>query len=192
MSHKAITREQIVQLAKEYNLPAPLLLAVYKVEAAGKGFLPDGRPKILFERHKFAKHTGGIYNVSYPDISNPTWGGYRGGAGEYARFDKAQKINRNAAIKACSWGAGQVLGEHYKMLGFATPQEMLNAAFESEYKQFKMMLDYIKSRPNLIAAIKKSPPDWDAFALGYNGSKYRENKYDDKLAAAYEQFSRIA
>jgi hypothetical protein len=37
------------------------------------------------------------------------------------------------------------------------------------------------------AALKKQ--DWAAFAKAYNGPGYKANKYDTKLAEAYQHFS---
>ena len=34
--------------------------------------------------------------------------------------------------------------------------------------------------------------DWAAFAKGYNGTAYRENRYDERLAAAYGKRSKAA
>jgi hypothetical protein len=38
--------------------------AVRAVESAGRGFDADGRPKRLFERHKFHRFTGGRFSPS--------------------------------------------------------------------------------------------------------------------------------
>ena len=39
--------------AARYDVPVPSVKTVVEVEAAGDGFLRDGRPKILFEAHYF-------------------------------------------------------------------------------------------------------------------------------------------
>jgi hypothetical protein len=186
---KKITVDQLSQLACKYGLTLADLQTIREVEAAGKGFLPDGRPKILFERHKFSEFTGRVFNVSHPDISSPIRGGYKGGTGEWARFDKAQKLDREAAIKATSWGAGQVMGFHYKDLGFITPQEFLNANFKDEASQFDIMLRFITSPKNRGMYLALKEKDWATFAKLYNGPKYAENEYDTKLANAFKKHS---
>src|SRR5690606_34779310 len=62
--------------------------AVADVESSGGGFLADGRPKILFERHIFARETGGRFNQSHPGISGPAGGYGAGGANQHLRFDQ--------------------------------------------------------------------------------------------------------
>jgi hypothetical protein len=47
------------------------------VETSGSGFLPDRRPKILFERYVFSEETGHRFDVSEFDLSDPRrrpWG----------------------------------------------------------------------------------------------------------------------
>ena len=48
------------------------LWSLLTVETRGFGFLTDRRPKILFERHIFHKHTGGRFSAGHPNISSPT------------------------------------------------------------------------------------------------------------------------
>ena len=50
---KTLTEEQIRTAALEHGLDYPALRAVCQVESGGAGYLPDGRIKILFERHVF-------------------------------------------------------------------------------------------------------------------------------------------
>src|SRR5438309_11908810 len=89
------------------------LWAVLSVETTGCGFLPDRRPKILFERHVFSRETGHRFDVSERDLSNPRPGGY-GAAGEsqYERLGRAIGLDRNAALRSTSWGIGQVMGDN--------------------------------------------------------------------------------
>jgi len=48
------------------------LWAVLSVETSGCGYLPDRRPKILFERHVFSRLTEHRYDAGDADISQPT------------------------------------------------------------------------------------------------------------------------
>lgn len=58
------------------------LWAVLSVETSGCGYLPDRRPKILFERHVFSRLTEHRYDAGDADISQPTAGGVRNGRRE--------------------------------------------------------------------------------------------------------------
>lgn len=186
------------QLACKYGLQLADLQTIREVETAGSGFLSNGKPKILFERHLFRKFTGGVFDLVYPDISGKysdpkhrTY--YKGGTGEWDRFDKAAKLNdgkfRDAAIMATSWGAGQVMGFHWKDLGYANPQAFLMANWYNEAGQLEVMLKFITMPKNagMYKALKSK--NWATFAKLYNGEDYAKNKYDEKLAASFKKFS---
>ena len=57
---------------------------------------------------------------------------------------------------------------------------------ESEVNQLKHMANFIKSA-NLLDELQRK--DWAGFAKGYNGPQYAVNKYDEKLAAAYDKYA---
>src|SRR2546425_5685012 len=57
------------------------LWAVLRVETRGCGYMPDRRPQILFERHIFHKETGGAFDATARDVSDPAAGGDRGRGG---------------------------------------------------------------------------------------------------------------
>ena len=48
-----LTIKDYQKAAKELNCEVAAIRAVAEVESLKGGFLPDGRPKILFERHVF-------------------------------------------------------------------------------------------------------------------------------------------
>src|SRR6059058_5328981 len=75
------------------------LWAALSVDASGCGYLPDRRPKILFERHVFSRLTEHRYDTGEADISQPTAGGY-GAAGEsqYARLNAALALDQASAL----------------------------------------------------------------------------------------------
>ncbi len=162
------------------------LWAVLGVETHGCGFLPDRRPLILFERHVFSRETGRRYDTTDPDISSATPGGYRGGAGEYTRLDKALALDHDAALHSASWGIGQVMGFNAEIAGFRDVQTMVAAMCQSESEQLAGMAGEIKHN-RLDRALRTH--DWPAFARGYNGIDYARNSYDTRLAAAYQKYS---
>jgi hypothetical protein len=159
------------------------LWAVIAVETSGCGFLPDGRTKILFERHVFSKRTGGRYDARYPDLSNPIAGGYLGDAGEYTRLKRAIGLDREAALLSTSWGLGQVMGYNAKYAGHPSVGAMVEAFGASESAQVVGMAEFIKSQ-GLAPALQAH--DWARFARGYNGPAYRKNSYDTRLAAHFQ------
>lgn len=161
------------------------LWAVLTVETRGCGFLADRRPLILFERHYFSRLTKRKFDAKAPDISNKQWGGYRGGAREYDRLDRAAKLDRAAALRSASWGLGQVMGENFKAAGFPDVEPMVAAFVESENAQLAGMARFIAS----IGADKHlRAHNWPAFAAAYNGPAYAQNSYDERLRAAHQKY----
>lgn len=169
----------------------PSVKAVRDVEAPLGGFLPDGRVTILYERHVMYRQlfANGInpdpFAASNPDIVNKKTGGYLGKAAEYKRLDAASRIDEKSALESCSWGAYQIMGYHWKLLGFASVYDFVNKMKESERGQLECFVRFIKANPVLLKAIRQD--DWVSFARYYNGSNYRANKYDEKLETAFKK-----
>lgn len=163
--------------------------AITKVESRGSGFLPIGAPVILFERHwmyKLLKAKLG-YEPALSDVVDPTAGGYKGGVAEHTRLEKAVAIDRDCALQSCSWGLFQIMGFHYKALGYMNIQQFVNAQYKSEASQLDTFVRFIKINPTMHTALKAK--DWAKFAKLYNGPDYKKNKYDTKLAEAYASFN---
>ena len=169
------------------NVGAAELWAVLNVETRGCGFLPDRRPLILFERHIFSRETNGEFDGSHPDISDPHWGGYgAGGAHQYERLQRAVALDRRAALRSASWGIGQLMGFNAEIAGYGDVEEMITAMMNSEDQQLIGMAGEIL-HANLDRTLRTR--NWAAFARGYNGPAYEKNKYDTRLAAAYQKYS---
>jgi hypothetical protein len=156
------------------------------VETRGFGFLPDRRPKILFERHVFRGRTGGRFDAGYPDLSSRNPGGYQGGAAEYLRLKRAMLLDRRSALESASWGLGQVMGFNAVKIGFASVDAMISAFAESEDAQLAGCASFIAHTPALRDAYKAGR--WARVAFFYNGRDYAKNNYDGKLANAHADF----
>ena len=170
----------------------PVLWSVLTVESRGFGFLPDRRPKLLFERHVFYKESGGRFASSAPDLCAKTGGGYVGGAAEYDRLARALVLCRAAglgdepALRSASWGLGQVMGFNALAAGFASAQDMVKQMCQSEHAQLAGMVGFMRSQ-GLDAKLRAR--NWAGFARGYNGASYWKNQYDVKLKSAYDKFA---
>lgn len=191
---KTLTNEQIKDLANKHDIEYAGLKAVVEVEASGKGFIGDV-PKILYEPHIMhrlltKKNYITIRNnlmKAHPNLCYPRWGTYKYGAEsiQHKRLEVASQFNRDTALESCSWGLGQVMGFHWKSLGYESLQAFINDMYESEAKQLEAMIRFIKVNGLLLALKNK---DWVKFARGYNGSGYAKNKYHIKLANAYSKY----
>jgi len=177
----------LTTVSDQVGIQAAEIWSVLHVETSGCGFLVDRRPQILFERHIFSRQTGGKCDVTNPDISNRTPGGYgASGAHQYDRLAEAIKLDREAALRSASWGIGQIMGFHAEDLGYVHVEEMVAAMVESEDNQLVAIARFLK---NNGLDEKLRTHNWAAFARGYNGANYAQNSYDRKLQAAFASYS---
>jgi N-acetylmuramidase/Putative peptidoglycan binding domain len=161
------------------------LWAVLFVETSGCGYLPDRRPKILFERHVFSRLTEHRYDAGHVDISQPTAGGYgTAGASQYDRLNAAMQLDQAAALKSASWGLGQIMGENFEAAGFSTAEAMASAMTASEDNQLKATVSFMNAM-RLVDLLKSH--NWAEFARRYNGPNYAANNYDGLLEYFYER-----
>lgn len=181
-----LSKPGFLAVLDDLGLQVAELLAVLAVESRGCGFLPDRRPKILFERHWFHKLTGGRFSAQNPDISNPVAGGYAGDANEYPRLAKAVALDRIAALKSASWGAGQLMGFNCADAGFGDVETMVAAMQQSEDEQLKAVGNFLKVN-GMVKFMQAH--DWASLARAYNGAAFAKNKYDLRLAGAYQQYA---
>jgi hypothetical protein len=163
------------------------LWSVLMVETKGFGYLPDRRPKILFERHIFHKRTNGTFGAAHPDISAEKRGGYEGGAAEYGRLARAIALNRQAALESASWGLPQIMGFNAQSSGYDSAEDMVKRFMSNESAQLEAMVRFIQHNKPMAQALKDRK--WAAFAERYNGASFAENKYDQKLADFHAKFA---
>ena len=190
---KKLTDEQISAQAKALGVEAAALKAVHEVECRGSGFNSDDTPVILFERHVMRQRliAGKLFSIAekmevkQPNLCSKTSGGYGLYSAQHGRLAAAAEYHRESALESASWGLGQVMGYHWKSLGYKSLQAFVNAMYKDEASQLDAMCRYIKVN-GLINALKNK--DWKAFALGYNGKGYAKNSYDTKLANAYKKW----
>lgn len=200
---KSLTEADLQRVAAAYDLEVAHLQAIIKVESNGGwfedvrkeildldgpgGFL-DGEdlPKILFEAHHFSRLTGHIYDATHPKISSKYWNRtlYKGGQLEYVRLHTAMELNREAALKSTSWGLFQIMGFNHSVCGYDHVEDFVNDMKQSEFLQLNAAMKFIEAK-NLLPVLRKH--DWAKFAEVYNGSGYKANKYDTKLADAYKE-----
>lgn len=192
---RLLTEADFKTAAQMLNCDVAAIKAVAEVESSGNGFLSDGRVKILFEGHQFYKHCDGAYATSHPTICFPNWtkkyytkgaNADVKGAGELARLEQAIELNRTAALMSASYGKFQIMGFNYDVCGFDDVEDFYEAMQVSEGEQLKAFSRFVIAN-DIDTALRTH--DWKTFARRYNGPKYKENKYDTKLAAAHKKYS---
>lgn len=181
-----LSKKGFMDVVADLRVGIPELLAVLAVESRNCGFLPDRRPIILFERHIFHKLTRGRFSEHNRGISNPVAGGYGGLAKEYPRLEEAITLDRDAALKSASWGAGQIMGFNHAAAGFADVATMVSAMQRSEDEQLDSVAAFLKKN-NFVRFLQSR--NWTALARGYNGAAFAKNKYDVRLNGAFQQYA---
>ena len=187
---KPLDNIDLPKLGHQIGVGEDEIHAFLDVETRGSGFDNQGRPRILFERHKFYKYLPANKRDAglKSGLANKRAGGYGKESTQYSKLKRAMKIDSHAALMACSWGLGQVMGFNHKFAGFASVEHMVNAFLDDEEAHLQAAVNFIKNT-GLDDELRRH--DWAGFAKGYNGSGYRRNRYDEKLAEAFAKWQRI-
>jgi hypothetical protein len=181
-----MTEAGILRASQRLGCEVAAIRAVIEVECGGSGFLADGRPRVLFEAHVFSRETGGKFDRSHPTLSSPTWNRdlYQGGAAEYGRLYAALQLDGDAALRACSWGAFQIMGFNWRACSEASLPGFVLAMHHNEDAHLALFACFIQSQ-GLAPALRSR--DWTAFASKYNGPAYAKNHYHTRLEQAYRK-----
>lgn len=182
---KPLSTHELETIAGYLGIQVAVVNAVLKVEAAGKGFDSKGRPKMLFEPHVFWRELGKGSKRNQASLAGLAYAKWKPNSyprNSYPRLEAAMAIDETAALRSASWGMGQVMGFNHEAVGFATPQEMVEAMTISEGAQLYAMARFIVA--NKLQRYLRNR-DWDRFAEGYNGASYARHGYHTKLKNAY-------
>lgn len=185
-----LSNADFVASAKRLGVTVAHVRAVDAVESNGAGFTL-GRPVLLFEPHRFSRATGGRFDATHPHVSYPRWDPARYPRTQnvrYAQLLTAVGLDVDAGFASASYGRFQILGENYEGCGFASPFEFAHAMAQDEAAQLRAFENFIRSK-GLLDALRRG--DWATFARGYNGTAYRQNRYDERLAAAFYGFRAV-
>ncbi|UJF20501.1 N-acetylmuramidase family protein [Shewanella sp. OMA3-2] len=184
-----LSESDYLDIANQLGCKVAAIKAVADVESSGDAFFSNGKPKILYEAHIFSRLTNHKYDSSHPAVSSRTWNRslYTGGSQEYARLEIAMSLDTSEALKSTSWGRFQIMGFNYSESGFTSVEAFVKAMFSSERKQLDAFVSFVKNKGLEKFLITL---DWASFAKGYNGSQYKQNKYDVKLQKAFEKYDK--
>lgn len=192
---KLLKESDLAAGAKRLGVSVNVIKAIAEVETQGAGFLDNGKPKILFERHRmyfylsqeFGKSKANYFMTKNPSIVNTATGGYQGGSAEHIRLNIAKQIDTECALQSASWGRFQLMGENWKALGYASVQEFVAQHEESEGLQFEAFLRYCETKSGtidgkewkLLDALREE--NWHVVFSLYNGKNYKKLGYDTKF-----------
>ncbi|WP_455590432.1 N-acetylmuramidase domain-containing protein [Bacteroides sp.] len=195
-SAEALSEQDFINIAALLDIEVAALKAVKEVETGRLGaFIAPGKPTILFEGHIFwsqlkqrgispDKFAQGNKDILYPAADRSQ---YQGGLAEYNRLERAEMINREAALSSASWGMFQIMGFNHAACGVNNVCSFVEMMKQSETKQLLLSARFIHSKKEMETALRTK--NWAKFAQHYNGPQYEQNQYDKKLAAAYQKYS---
>jgi peptidoglycan hydrolase-like protein with peptidoglycan-binding domain len=187
-----LTDKDFTRASARLNCDVAAVKAVAEIESGrAGGYLPSGRPVILFESRLFNVFTGGRYLKLYPHLATARWvRNYRGGDAEYQRLEEALTLAPEAALRACSWGRFQVLGDNYRRLGFGSVHTYVTSVVDDgESSHLDHFVSFVIIN-RIDDELRRDPPDFDGFSRVYNGPGYRKHNYQGRMQSSYARFLR--
>lgn len=165
------------------------MLALVSVETNGVGCEDDGTPVFLCEPATFynqlpeAKRNAALRaGIAARKWSRRLYGPQKTHALRVKLLGQMVAMDEDAAYRSISMGIGQVMGFHAEELGFGSAKGMWEAWASDLDAQLRGMLA-VAVKQGVIAALKARK--WAVAARAYNGSQFRQNAYDTKLATAF-------
>ncbi|MDY8108568.1 N-acetylmuramidase domain-containing protein [Fulvimarina sp. 2208YS6-2-32] len=186
------TIEAVRTVGGETGMAPEVLLAVALVETRAVPLVRIGRreePLIRFEGHYFDRQLPERLRpqARAEGLSHPRAGRIASPAAQpdrWALFQRAVRIDAEAACASVSWGLCQVMGAHAAALGFRTAEALASTARSSILGQVTIGARFLALGR---LADRLMDGDFPGFARRYNGPGYRRNRYDEKIAAALER-----
>ena len=180
----------IPAMADRINVPEDRVHALDETESRGDGFDSQRRPKMLFEPHLFYRLLEGEARTRAvkAGLAYPRWKkDYP--ADSYPRLLRAMQIDRDAALKAASWGRYQTLGMHHRALGYRSPDAMVYAFMRDEESHLEAFVSFV-----IVNRIDDDLREgrYNVFFEAYNGSAYKENGYPQAFARNLRKWESIA
>lgn len=183
-----ISTNQIQQIAISNRLDPAMFLAFIEVESGGRGFdARTGKLIIQFEptwfRRKAPYAPSGKWSLNKVDVQSKEW----------EAFNDAFRIDSNAAMESTSIGLPQIMGFHYKRLGYGTVGAMWDDFKKGEDRQVSALARFILTDKNLYRAIQQK--DFHKIASIYNGKdymriakRYGREPYNISLEKAFKRY----
>jgi hypothetical protein len=100
-------------------------------------------------------------------------------------LNEAAELDDEAAHRSASWGLFQIMGFNHVAAGYSRLFDFIGVQYVSEGLQLQCGINFILAQ-GLDKHLKVG--DWPAFAKGYNGPDYAKNRYDEKLATAFDRY----
>lgn len=182
------TKEDVKSCANSIFIEYAALMAFIATESPMQGF-QNGKLLIQFEPAWFRKKEpfapSGKWSVNKVDVQSKEWDA----------FNNAFSIDQESAMESTSIGLPQIMGFHWKRLGYKSVGEMWDDFKTGEVAHIKALCQFIVSDRKLYTAIKNR--EWHSVATLYNGSGYMalakkigREPYNITLANNYSLYSK--
>ena len=192
--------------AEQFKIPPHHALAFVEVESNGTPFARVGDTDlalIRWEGHylwrRLPKHLRseareqGLAHPSAGGIKNP-----RSQVDRHALLNKAHEfcvqngVDGDLAFECVSIGLGQVMGSHWRALGYESAEQMLMQAHDEYFDadvedQIEMIFKYLEVN-DLIGDAQRG--SWRSLARGYNGPAYEKHNYHGRMRDAAARWAR--
>ena len=192
----------VKRLSQELAIDPAVPMAVFLVEAGGRGFDEKKRLIIRFEAHVFKKFLvndelfnkyfkiAGFRHQQWYDPDLKQWVKLHDGTQdtEWKVFTFARKLNEEAALKAISMGMAQIMGFNYKLLGYDSVKQMFDKFSSNIRYHILGFFDFVKAQENLLTAMQRK--NFYEIAVVYNGPGQAAT-YAKILRSRYHEFKRL-
>lgn len=188
----ALTPADFTAAAARLGVGVNIIRAVRAVEAPRGAFDVTGQPTKLYERHVANRNTVpvGRFAASHPELFAAKGygaGGYGAYSAQFERLADACFLDPEAAFRACSWGAFQVLGENAVSLGYPSAFDFALSLVTGEPAHLESFVRFVEKNGLVdeLQQVKPGVPDSAVpFVSKYNGPGFREFNYHVKLTDA--------
>ncbi|WP_459619941.1 N-acetylmuramidase family protein [Burkholderia sp. 3C] len=149
---------------------------------------PDASKKGKSATHKKKKIENPYPN--FPDICFPQRGGYGpDGLHQYERMIRAASLDLDVALRSCSWGGFQIMGDYYASCGCSSAIDFANKFISGTDAQAEIFILFMKNVKSAAVDGLKTH-DWRAVASSYNGGGWESSNpdYATNLDKYYREF----
>jgi hypothetical protein len=190
----AITRPLFNLIAQRLGATSRQLAAFTRTESGGSGWDDKGLLKCLYERHYLFKRV----RFAVPFLSDPKPGGYTIDADRDGINDSWEKLadatmrfGARFAFECASFGEFQVMGAHWKKLGYPSVLEMVWGLSRDQFAHYELFARYIEFNrlQRALATVNGNPENARAIAAGYNGPGYWKKGYHETIARNWRQWA---
>jgi hypothetical protein len=183
-----LTAGDFIRAAATLQCEAAVIRAFAEKESRGGGFLKGQILTVRFEGHIFRRETDRKFDSSNPTLSHkymPNCPYNRGTISDWRRLEQARQLAGDVAFECASYGRFQIMGFHYKMLGYDSAYAMVQAFNVGEAAHLDAFVRFCQTQ-GLVPLLRAR--NWLKLAERYNGLDNASNNYAPELEALYEHY----